>query len=106
MTRLFRLVDVFGTDPLTGNPLAVIADAEGMSGEEMQRMANWLDFAETTFLLRPDDTSVDYRVRIFSRERELPFAGTRRWGAHMPGSKRAGSRKRTAWSSSSPESGW
>jgi PhzF family phenazine biosynthesis protein len=75
VTRPFRLVDVFGTDPLTGNPLAVIADAEGLSGEEMQRFANWLDFAETTFLLPPDDAVADYRVRIFTRERELPFAG-------------------------------
>jgi PhzF family phenazine biosynthesis protein len=75
VTRPFRLVDVFGTDPLTGNPLAVIADAQGLSAEEMQRMANWLDFAETTFLLQPDDTAADYRVRIFTRERELPFAG-------------------------------
>lgn len=75
MTRPFRLVDVFGTDPLTGNPLAVIANAEGLSGEDMQRMANWLDFAETTFLLQPDDTAADYFVRIFTRERELPFAG-------------------------------
>lgn len=75
MTRPFRLVDVFGTAPLTGNPLAVIADAGGLSGEEMQRMANWLDFAETTFLLPPDDAAADYRVRIFTRERELPFAG-------------------------------
>ncbi|MEK9209629.1 PhzF family phenazine biosynthesis protein [Sphingomonas sp. 2378] len=75
MTRPFSLVDVFGTDPLTGNPLAVIADAEGLSSEDMQRMANWLDFAETTFLLPPNDMGADYRVRIFTRERELPFAG-------------------------------
>ncbi len=75
MTRPFRLVDVFGTTPLTGNPLAVISDADGLSGDEMQRMANWLDFAETTFLLPPTDAAADYRVRIFSRERELPFAG-------------------------------
>ena len=75
MTRPFRLVDVFGFDPLTGNPLAVIADAEGLSGEDMQRMANWLDFAETTFLLPPVEAGADYRVRIFTRERELPFAG-------------------------------
>ncbi len=75
MTRPFRLVDVFGTDPLTGNPLGVIADADGLTGEAMQRIANWLDFAETTFLLPPEDAAADYRVRIFTRERELPFAG-------------------------------
>lgn len=75
MPRPFRLVDVFGTDPLTGNPLAIIADAEGLSGDQMQAMANWLDFAETTFLLPPESPSADYPVRIFTRERELPFAG-------------------------------
>jgi PhzF family phenazine biosynthesis protein len=75
VTRPFRLVDVFGTDPLTGNPLAVIADAAGLSDAEMQRMANWLDFAETSFLLPPEDPAADYRVRIFTRDRELPFAG-------------------------------
>lgn len=75
MTRPFRLVDVFGTHPLTGNPLAVIADADGLSGEEMQRIAGWLNFSETTFLLPPTDPSADYRVRIFTMAHELPFAG-------------------------------
>ena len=48
MTRPFRLIDVFGTDPLTGNPLAVIADAEGLTTDEMQAIASWLNFSETT----------------------------------------------------------
>ncbi|KQN03837.1 MULTISPECIES: PhzF family phenazine biosynthesis protein [unclassified Sphingomonas] len=75
MTRPFHLVDVFGTGPLTGNPLAVIADAEGLSGEEMQAIAGWLNFSETTFLLAPTDPAADYRVRIFTMAHELPFAG-------------------------------
>lgn len=75
MTRPFRLVDVFGTGPLTGNPLAVVADAEGMTTEEMQAIANWLNFSETTFLLPPTDPAADYRVRIFTMAHELPFAG-------------------------------
>jgi PhzF family phenazine biosynthesis protein len=75
VTRPFRLVDVFGTDPLTGNPLAVIADAEGLSSEEMQAIAGWLNFSETTFLLPPTDPAADYRVRIFTMAHELPFAG-------------------------------
>ena len=75
MTRPFRLIDVFGTDPLTGNPLAVIADAEGMATAEMQAIARWLNFSETTFLLPPTDPAADYRVRIFTMAQELPFAG-------------------------------
>lgn len=75
MTRPFRLIDVFGTDPLTGNPLAVVADAEGLTTGEMQAIASWLNFSETTFLLPPTDPSADYRVRIFTMAHELPFAG-------------------------------
>lgn len=75
MTRPFRLVDVFGTDPFTGNPLAVVADAEGLSTEEMQAITRWLNLSETAFLLQPTDPSADYRVRIFTLAHELPFAG-------------------------------
>jgi PhzF family phenazine biosynthesis protein len=75
MTRPFRLVDVFGTDPFTGNPLAVIADAEALTTEEMQAITRWLNLSETTFLLPPTDPTADYRVRIFTLAHELPFAG-------------------------------
>jgi PhzF family phenazine biosynthesis protein len=75
MTRPFHLVDVFGTASFTGNPLAVVADAEGLSTDEMQAIAAWLNFSETTFLMRPNDPDADYRVRIFTMAHELPFAG-------------------------------
>ena len=75
MNRPFKLVDVFGTDAFTGNPLAVIADAEGLSAEEMQRITRWLNLSETTFLLPPTHADADYRVRIFTLAHELPFAG-------------------------------
>ncbi|MEG8017160.1 PhzF family phenazine biosynthesis protein [Sphingomonas sp. LR55] len=75
MTKAFKLVDVFGTAPFTGNPLAVVADAEGLSTDDMQRITRWLNLSETTFLLPPTDTLADYRVRIFTLARELPFAG-------------------------------
>lgn len=75
MTRTFRLVDVFGTDPFTGNPLAVVADADGLSAEEMQAITRWLNLSETAFLLPPTDPGADYRVRIFTLAHELPFAG-------------------------------
>ncbi|MEO8375959.1 MAG: PhzF family phenazine biosynthesis protein [Sphingomonas bacterium] len=75
MTRPFKLVDVFGTEPFTGNPLAVIANGEGLTTEEMQRITRWLNLSETTFLLPPTHADADYRVRIFTLAHELPFAG-------------------------------
>lgn len=75
MNRPFKLVDVFGTDPFTGNPLAVITDPEGLTTEEMQRITRWLNLSETTFLLPSTRDEADYSVRIFTLARELPFAG-------------------------------
>lgn len=75
MNRPFTLVDVFGTQAFTGNPLAVVAQAEGLTREDMQRITRWLNLAETTFLLAPTHPDADYRVRIFCRSHELPFAG-------------------------------
>ncbi len=75
MTNSFKLVDVFGTAPFTGNPLAVVADAQDLSTDAMQRITRWLNLSETTFLLPPTDDRADYRVRIFTLARELPFAG-------------------------------
>lgn len=75
LNRRFQLVDVFHDQPFSGNPLAVILDAEGLSSEEMQRITRWFNLSETTFLLPPTNKNADYRVRIFTLERELPFAG-------------------------------
>ncbi len=69
------LVDVFGARPLAGNPLGVVHGGEGLDGEAMLRLTQWLGFSETTFLLPPENPSADYRVRIFCPARELPFAG-------------------------------
>jgi PhzF family phenazine biosynthesis protein len=75
MPRPFQLVDVFGQGDFTGNPLAVVLDAEGLDAETMQRITRWLNLSETTFLLPPTTPDADYRVRIFTLDRELPFAG-------------------------------
>ena len=75
MDRRFQLVDVFHNGPFSGNPLGVVFDAEGLSTEEMQRITQWLNLSETAFLLPPTTAGADYRVRIFTLERELPFAG-------------------------------
>jgi PhzF family phenazine biosynthesis protein len=71
----FRQVDVFTEMPLKGNPLAVVLSAEGLDDAAMAALANWTNLSETTFLLPPTDPAADYRVRIFTPQRELPFAG-------------------------------
>jgi PhzF family phenazine biosynthesis protein len=73
--RAFTQVDVFTAEPLLGNPLAVVHDAEGLSSEQMQAFTNWTNLSEATFLLPPTQAQADYRVRIFCPGRELPFAG-------------------------------
>ena len=75
MGRRYLEVDVFATTPLSGNPLAVVVDAEGLDTTTMQRFANWTNLSETTFLLPPTDPGADYRVRIFTTHEEYPFAG-------------------------------
>jgi len=75
VTRPFRLVDVFGTRPFTGNPLPVVGDADGLTTEQMLSITRWFNHSETTFLLPATDPSADYRVRIFTPALELPFAG-------------------------------
>jgi PhzF family phenazine biosynthesis protein len=75
VARSFSQVDVFGSGPCSGNPVAVVLDAEGLSTEEMQRFSRWTNLSETTFVLPPDSPEADYRVRIFTPVLELPFAG-------------------------------
>lgn len=75
MGRRFRLVDVFGERSLTGNPLAVVIDSEGLSTGEMLEITRWLNFSETTFLSDPESSGADYKVRIFTLAGELAFAG-------------------------------
>src|SRR5262245_29905729 len=75
--RIFRFtqVNVFSTDPLRGNPLAVVHGAEGLSEARMAELARWTNLSETTFLMPPRNPDADYYVRIFTPARELPFAG-------------------------------
>lgn len=78
--HLFSQVDVFSPEPMRGNPVAVVHDAidehgESLSVELMQSFARWTNLSETTFLLPPIDPAADYRLRIFTTEAELPFAG-------------------------------
>jgi PhzF family phenazine biosynthesis protein len=74
-TRSFAQVDVFASGPYSGNPLAVVLDADGIEDAMLARFAAWTNLSETTFVLPPTDPTADYRVRIFTPGNELPFAG-------------------------------
>ena len=83
--RAFKQVDVFTATPYLGNPLAVVLDGEGLSDAEMAAFARWTNLSETTFLLPPTQSEADYRVRIFTPDSELPFAGHPTLGRAMLG---------------------
>jgi PhzF family phenazine biosynthesis protein len=74
-TLNFQQVDVFASKPLEGNALAVVSGADDLTTEQMAAFARWTNLSETTFLMRPTHPDADYRVRIFTPTRELPFAG-------------------------------
>jgi trans-2,3-dihydro-3-hydroxyanthranilate isomerase len=74
----FVQLDVFSSRPLEGNPLAVFTDARGLSDQEMQALAREMMLSETTFILPRDIASErqqGVKVRIFTVNEELPFAG-------------------------------
>jgi PhzF family phenazine biosynthesis protein len=75
MEHPIEMIDVFGSGAFTGNPVAVVHDAGGLSTDEMMEITRWLNLSETTFLLPPTTDEADYRVRIFTLRGELPFAG-------------------------------
>jgi trans-2,3-dihydro-3-hydroxyanthranilate isomerase len=72
----YSVLDVFAERPLEGNALAVFHDARGLSSEQMQAIARETNLSETTFVLPADDDAENgVRVRIFTTQEELPFAG-------------------------------
>src|SRR3954451_15619710 len=75
MPRRFQQVDVFTSVACMGNPVAVVLDGEGLDDDRLSRFSSWTNLSEATFVLPPSTDAADYRVRIFSLERELPFAG-------------------------------
>jgi PhzF family phenazine biosynthesis protein len=74
-TLAFQQVDVFTAVPFKGNPVAVVLDGDRVSAADMQAIAGWTNLSETTFVCAPSDERADYRLRIFTPKRELPFAG-------------------------------
>ena len=75
----FWQIDVFAHRLGGGNPLGVVLDAAGWSDTAMQSLARWTNLVETTFVLPPSGAGVssgaDYRLRIFTPSKEIPFAG-------------------------------
>src|SRR5262252_8722179 len=82
----FVQLDVFTRTPLAGNPLAVFTDGRSLSDAEMQALAREMNLSETTFIL-PRGAAVEHRrgvrVRIFTPQEELPFAGHPTLGTAM-----------------------
>ena len=75
MAHRIAWLDVFAERPLAGNPLAVVDDGDGIAGEAMLALAKEMNLSETTFTQTPDAEGADYRNRIFTIKREIPFAG-------------------------------
>src|SRR3981081_2677136 len=75
MRLQFATVDVFTADRFSGNPLAVVLNAHGLSSAQMQAIAAEFNLAETTFVLPPLDSAHTAEARIFTPRHEMPFAG-------------------------------
>jgi trans-2,3-dihydro-3-hydroxyanthranilate isomerase len=75
MPRRFFTLDVFTGEPLAGNPLAVVLDAEGLDDARMQAIAREFNLSETVFVRPPESDRHRAALRIFTPGRELPFAG-------------------------------
>lgn len=71
----FFITDVFGRAPYTGNQLATFMQCEGLSDAEMQKIAREINFSETTFVLTDDPNATAFKVRIFTPNEEVQFAG-------------------------------
>ena len=75
MRRRLYTLDVFTNRPFAGNPLAVVADGDGIPAGRMQAIAREMNLAETVFVQRPTHNQALARLRIFTTQRELPLAG-------------------------------
>lgn len=93
-THRFSQVDVFADGAFTGNPLAVVHDADSIVAASMQHITRWTNLSEAAFLSAPTHPDADYRVRIFEPKHELPFAGHPTLGACAAWSHAGGVPKR------------
>ena len=94
-TLAYEVVDVFTERPFAGNPLAVVLDADDLPDAALQALAAEFNLSETAFPMQAED-GADYRLRIFTPEVELPFAGHpsvgAAWVLHRLGRLPAGDR--------------
>lgn len=88
--RRYLVYDVFASTGLSGNPLAIVLDAEGLTDAQMQRIAGEFNLSETVFVLPPENPVHTARVRIFTPRQELPFAGHPTVGTAIALSQEAG----------------
>ncbi len=75
MKYKFYQIDVFSEKALGGNPLAVFVDAVGLNDETMQRIAREMNLSETTFVFPATDSKADFDIKIYTPNKEIPFAG-------------------------------
>lgn len=75
MARDYAIYDVFTSEKLAGNPLAVVFDGAGLNDDRMRAIAREFNLSETVFVLPPDNPAHAASLRIFTPSRELPFAG-------------------------------
>lgn len=88
--RPYAIYDVFTTEALSGNPLAVVFDSTGLSGDQMQAIAREFNLSETVFVLEAQNALHDAALRIFMPGGELPFAGHPTVGAAVAIAEREG----------------
>ena len=83
--RAYRMyqVDAFTKEKLLGNPAGVVSNADGLTVDEMQRIARELNNSETAFLLSPSDDTHDVWVRFFTPQTEVPICGHATIAAHF-----------------------
>lgn len=79
--RIYQ-VDAFTTEKFRGNPAGVVPEADGLSAGQMQLIARELNNSETAFVLSPDGTDHDVRVRFFTPTTEVPSCGHATIAAH------------------------
>jgi trans-2,3-dihydro-3-hydroxyanthranilate isomerase len=84
----YAIYDVFTERALAGNPLAVVFDADGLAGDRMQAVAQEFNLSETVFVSRASLPAHAARLRIFTPQRELPFAGHPTVGAAIAVARR------------------
>ncbi len=74
-TLKFYQADVFTDLPFSGNPVAVVPDATGLTDLELQQVAREMNLSETVFVFAPQDPAATAKIRIFTPTQEIPFAG-------------------------------